>query len=104
MAKEFKMVISPDGEVVTSVYNEHLDVSQIGTPKINRATEVCYNNIEGFWEVIALKPLFAVERVLTNDFKSRAEALDWEIAFLNTNMIEIINDANTRSCGSRAQA
>lgn len=102
MAKEFKIVISPDGKVVTSVYNEFLDVSQIGTPKINRATEVRYNNVEGFWEVLALKPLFDVEMVLADDFESRANALDWEIAYLNINMETIIEDRRGHTSRTKA--
>ena len=96
MAKEFKIVISPDGKGMTSVYNDAFDVSQIGIPEINRATEVRYNNARGHWEVIALRPLFEVEMILANDFKSRAEALDWEIAFLNVNMEKIIEHKASR--------
>lgn len=95
MAKEFKMVISPDGKVLTSVYNDILDISKIGTPEINRATEVCYNNEKKYWEIKLLKPIFADEFVLAKGFKSRADAIEYEVAFLNTDMEKII--ANTRS-------
>lgn len=90
MAKEFKMVISPDGSVLTSVYNDVLDVSVIGKPEINRATEVCFNNLKGCWTVKSLPPLFAVERVLADGFKTRADALDFEIAYLNKYMLALI--------------
>ncbi len=102
MAKKFKMVISPDGTILTSVYNDVFDISQIGTPKINRATEVRYNNERGHWEVIALQPLFDVEMILANEFKSRTEALDWEIAFLNINMEKIIEHKTSHSQGAYA--
>lgn len=102
MAKPFKIIISSDGMVMTSVYNDLLDSSQIGIPRIHRATEVCFNNEKKSWEVSLLRPLFVSEELLMGGFKSRAAALDYEVAYLNANMEGII--ANKRSGDSGAAA
>lgn len=96
MGKAFKMVISPDGKEITTVYNDALDASQMGTLHINRATEVCYDNFIKCWRVIALKPLFAEEKVLATGFVSRKEALEYEISFLNEHMEELVA---AKKCG-----
>ena len=90
MAKEFKMIISPDGTTLTSVYNDVFDITAVGKPEIHRATEVCFSNEDNCWIVVALRPLFAVEEILGRGFKSRADALDFEIAYLNKHMLALI--------------
>lgn len=100
MGKAFKIVISPDGKVMTSVYNDVFDISQIGKPKINRATEVSYNNKKERWEIEVLPPIFPKKFILARTFKTRAAALEYEIKFLNINMERIL--ADIRGSGSRA--
>lgn len=104
MAKKFKMVISPDGTILTSVYNDVFDISQIGTPKINRATEVRYNNKKGRWEIEALPPIFPESFILTKTFKTRAIALEYEIKFLNLNMERILADIRSGASRTGAQS
>lgn len=100
MAKEFKMVISPDGSILTSVYNDVFDIAAVGKPEIHRATEVCFSNEDSCWIVIALRPLFAVEEILGRGFKSRADALDFEIKYLNENMEALIANTRGRASGN----
>lgn len=96
MSKHFKMVISPDGKALSSVYNDALDASALGKPTIQRATDVYYNNKKRHWVVRLLKPVFADDFVLAAGFKNRAEAIDYEVRFLNENMEKIIADKASR--------
>lgn len=89
MGKPFKIVISPEGNVV-SVYNDAFDISEIGDPEIHRATEVCFNNDIEAWDVYGRGPLFSSEIVLASGFKSRQAAIDWEVDYLNWHMVALI--------------
>lgn len=87
--KPFKIIISPDG-TITSVYSDTMNLQRIGNPIIHRATEVRFDNIGGYWIVEGLLPYFCRVSVLQIGLKSRADAIEWEIKYLNKHLGEII--------------
>ena len=87
--KSFKIIISLEG-TITSVYSDIMDLQRIGNPFINRATEVFFNNRQGYWVVLGVAPYFYGHVLLQNGFINRADAIEWEIRYLNKHLGEII--------------
>lgn len=87
--KHFKIIISKKGEV-TSVYSDTINLQRIGRPSIHRATDVWFDNVVGNWVVEGLPPYFGRVSVLQIGLKGRADAIEWEIKYLNKHLGEII--------------
>lgn len=87
--KSFKIIISPDG-TITSVYSDTMNLQRIGLPIIHRATEVFFNNRQGYWVVLGIAPYFYGRVLLQRGFISRGDAIEWEIEYLNKHLGEII--------------
>ena len=86
METPFKIIISPDGDSIVTVYTEKLELEDLGKPTIFRATEVYfYNHVEG-WVVIGIPPLFEKRTFLRDGFKKKSEAVAWEVEYLCKNM------------------
>lgn len=62
-------------------------LTDIGEPKIKRASEVEYSNEAGGWTVKILVGLFA-GCYLPKAYKKRKEALESEVVFLNQELLE----------------
>ena len=86
----FKILISKGGEV-TSVYSDTINLQRIGRPIIHRATDVWFDNVAGNWVVEGLPPYFGRVSVLQIGLKGRADAIEWEIQYLNKHLGEIIS-------------
>ncbi len=87
--KPFKIIISPSGDI-TSVYSDRMSLTKLGTAYIHRATDVKFNNKEEHWDVIGIPPVFEKRILLANWFSVRANAILWEIEYLNKHMESII--------------
>lgn len=89
MGKPFKIIISPEG-TITSVYSDKMGLHELGRATIHRATEVKFNNTEGWWEILSLPPHFSKSLIIAKGFAVRSDAIAWEVDFLNENMEKII--------------
>lgn len=92
--KPFKIVISPSGDI-TSVYSDRLMLNKLGTAYIRRATDVSFNNKDGSWSVIGVPPIFSGRILLAEGFHFRADAILWEVEYLNRHMRGIIESYST---------
>lgn len=89
MATPFKIIISPDGDSIVTVYTEKLGLEKLGTPTVFRATEVEFDNVMGDWKVNGIPPLFEKKILLKAEFEKRSNAIAWEIEYLCKNMEEL---------------
>lgn len=87
--KPFKIVISPSGDI-TYVHSDKLALTKLGTPFIEKATYILFNNEDKFWSVLSGVPVFSDVFLLADGFRIRADAISWEIDFLHKHMEEII--------------
>lgn len=99
MSTKFKVLISPDGGSIDSVYEDPLDsIASLGPARIWRATEVFYNNSKGCWEVQGRPPLFLGEPTLSTGFCTHKSAIAWEVKFLQANMATLRKVLDAKRC------
>ena len=77
MTTDMELVVGADG-VARCVYDEGIDLREIGTLKITRASHV-EPDAEGYWWA-DMKP---VDGPMLGPFRSRSEALEAERGWLN---------------------
>lgn len=70
------LFIKPNGNI-ECLYSEEIDLSELGTLTVQRASHVEFNNEKQLWEVRL------VNSGVLGYFKTRREALDFEIEVLN---------------------
>lgn len=93
----FKILISPNGQIVDGVYNNALEgIARLGDREINRATEVSFSNQKGCWQVQGRPPLFVGEPILKTGFPTHKLAIAWEISFLESNMLTLRKVLNNK--------
>lgn len=87
MGTPFKIIISPSGLVLDTVYGDPLEsMAHLGPTRIWRATEVSFDNSKSCWQVQGRPPLFLEKPILATGFSARAEAISWEINYLRRHM------------------
>ena len=87
MSTPFRIIISPDGRAIDTVYGDPLkSMGRLGPAQIWRATEVSFDNKKGCWQVQGRGPLFRGEPILATTFPTHKQAIAWEIAYLNEHL------------------
>lgn len=76
--------ISPDGKEVVNIHSDsiHKIISKHSDVVINRASEVFYDNLSKGWKIKMLLKGKMHGLLLPVMFKTRQEAIDYEIDFL----------------------
>lgn len=70
-------VISLKRGIATFIHSDDLEyLSDLGELKIDRLSNVLYNNASGYWEVVYQGEVLCKKR-------TRSEAVDWEIKHFN---------------------
>ena len=73
----WELNIKPDGTVVT-VHNDELDLHELGTVKMRRATSVEWIEDKQCWQVMFFQHVADTKRVFVDGFKKRGDALAFE--------------------------
>lgn len=89
---EKTVLISPEG-IIAFIHEDNHPAFDCGDAKMERISNVEWNEIEQLWEVHLLKgPL---SDMAPAKFKSRAAAIEWEVEYFNENLHELIGiDSN----------
>lgn len=76
------ILICPDG-TLKCLYTEDLDLRELGTLQITRATDIRFNEVSQVWDVIA----GGANSIYSN--ASRAACIEWEKQNLQPNLLPI---------------
>ncbi len=76
-----ELLVQPDGNI-RCLYTDLIDLSALGTLHVNRASHVEFNDSDQTWSV----RLADTGEVIGKGFKTRTEALEFEVNYLNNTL------------------